>query len=106
MGAAISPTIDLYIPSYSICIPDYYVATYEQCNCNLEAIQRACNETEIQWQLGALDSNDVLAVSCMNGHLELAQWLLSVNPTLNATLAFKWACRRGHLKVAQWLSTV
>jgi len=43
----------------------------------------------------------------MNGHLEIAQWLWSLDPTFNVhqmeESAFRYACKRGYLKVAQWL---
>ena len=44
---------------------------------------------------------------CKNGHLEYAQHILNVHPTLDISAqneyAFRFACRNGHLQVAQWL---
>ena len=45
-------------------------------------------------------------LACENGHLEFAQWLLSVEPNINISIyecAFYCTCGNGHLEVAQWL---
>ena len=49
--------------------------------------------------------------TCKNGHLEVAQWLLTVNPNINNISAnnentFCFVCLGGHLEVAKWLLTV
>ena len=48
--------------------------------------------------------------ACENGHLQTAQWLLSVKPSINISAdyeyAFRWACVKGHLETAQWLLTL
>ena len=42
--------------------------------------------------------------ACTNGHLEVAQWLYQIKPTLDISEeAFRNACYGGHLEVAQWL---
>jgi hypothetical protein len=54
--------------------------------------------------------NSVFCFVCYYGHLEVAQWLLLVCPTINISsdnyIAFKMACTKGHLHVAQWLLQV
>jgi len=48
--------------------------------------------------------------STENGHLEIAQWLLSVKPSIDISseneYAFRWSCRKGYLNIAQWLLSV
>jgi len=43
--------------------------------------------------------------SCVNGRLEVAQWLHSQGANIHAwdDYAFRWSCKNGHLEVAQWL---
>lgn len=46
--------------------------------------------------------------SCENGHLNVAQWLLTlennmIDISIDQNYNFKWACGKGHLDVAQWL---
>jgi hypothetical protein len=49
-------------------------------------------------------------LACYDGHLQLAQWLLSVKPDINISAkdeeAFRSACSGGHLKIAQWLLSI
>lgn len=49
-------------------------------------------------------------LACQNNHLEIAQWLLSVKPSINVhahqEYAFRSICRQGHLNVAKWLLSV
>ena len=44
------------------------------------------------------------------GHLEVAQWLLTVKPNIdisaNNEYAFCCVCEYGHLEVAQWLLSI
>jgi hypothetical protein len=47
----------------------------------------------------------------MNGHLDVAQWLLDllgqdINISANKEQAFRYACGNGHLHLAQWLLEV
>ena len=53
-------------------------------------------------------SSGIFIWTCVNGHLEVAQWLLQVKPDINilayAEEAFYWTCENGHLEVAQWLA--
>ena len=50
-----------------------------------------------------------LHLACLQGHLEIAQWLHSAGASLNATYSthgetpLHFACLKGHLEVAQWL---
>lgn len=48
----------------------------------------------------------VFRLACHNGHLEVAQWLLTVKPTIDISAendnAFRYACYYRHLNVAQW----
>jgi hypothetical protein len=57
--------------------------------------------------LGRVNHNDNLFQrACRNGHLVVAQWLLSLGGVdIHAydDEAFGWACHNGHLVVAQWL---
>jgi hypothetical protein len=45
--------------------------------------------------------------ACVKGHLQVAQWLYEINPTMDISVeneqAFRYACMNGHLCVAQWL---
>lgn len=57
---------------------------------------RATNENEFSY-------------ACFNGHLEVAQWLLFIKPTIEVSTykdAFHNACFNGHLEVAQWLLSI
>lgn len=51
-------------------------------------------------------------LSCKNGYLEVAKWLIDLGMQKNFTpidihadddLAFQWSCERNHLEVAKWL---
>ena len=45
--------------------------------------------------------------ACCKGHLQVAQWLLEVHPSINIfESAFRTACGIGHLELAQWLLQV
>lgn len=48
--------------------------------------------------------------ACVEGHLGVAQWLLSIKPDINISAnnehAFKYTCFKGHLEVAQWLLSI
>lgn len=48
--------------------------------------------------------------ACENGHLKVAQWLLSIKPTIDISstdeYAFRYACANNHLNIAQWLLTI
>lgn len=46
--------------------------------------------------------------ACFDGHLNVAQWLLSITPAINVSddkfnILFRSVCFYGHLHVAQWL---
>jgi len=55
-------------------------------------------------------NNESFKLACENGHLEVAQWLLSIKPDINISAdddcAFRWTCDYGHLEVAQWLRSI
>ncbi len=43
-------------------------------------------------------------ISCYNGHLNIAQYLLDVKPDIYiSNCSFKWACINGHIETAKWL---
>jgi ankyrin repeat protein len=44
-------------------------------------------------------------VFCYNGHLDIAQWLYKIKPTIidDSHCVFLWSCKQGHLLMAQWL---
>ena len=50
-------------------------------------------------------------MSCKNGHLHIAQWLIElgkqsnslINIHMDNELAFRKSCANGHLNIAQWL---
>ncbi len=48
--------------------------------------------------------------ACFYGHLDVAQWLLHIKPTINILAnneqAFLYACQNKYLHVAQWLATL
>ena len=49
-------------------------------------------------------------IACKNGNVEMAQQILSENPTIDVLAAgehaFRVACSNGHLKIAQLLISV
>ena len=55
-------------------------------------------------------NNESFKWACENGHLEVAQWLLSIKPDIDVSAvsdwAFRWTCENGHLEVAQWLLSI
>ena len=55
-------------------------------------------------------NGEIFRLACANGHLEVAQWLYKINPSLKILAkneyAFQMACNGGHLLVAQWLYQV
>ena len=55
------------------------------------------------------DKDVLLIKACCKGHLDTAQWLLTVYPAIDVRArgdsAFKEACFLGHLHVAEWLLT-
>jgi hypothetical protein len=56
------------------------------------------------------DNEHAFRCACENGHLELAQWLYQIKPTINISAyneeAFRLACSYGHFDVAQWLQSL
>ena len=58
------------------------------------------------------DNDNAFRLSCHNGHLKLAQWLIQLGESTGYTKidihayndhAFIWSCYNGHLELAQWL---
>ena len=61
------------------------------------------------------NNEQAFRLSCHNGHLEVAQWLLQIpkktgRPDIDISIhdeeAFRFACYDGHLLVAQWLHQI
>ena len=57
----------------------------------------ALNEVAFRW-------------TCENGHLDIAQWLYHIKPTIDISArdeeTFRYACIYGHLNVAKWLQSL
>ena len=53
---------------------------------------------------------EAFCMACKNGHLEVAQWLYQIKPSLDISAdneyAFRCACCNGHLEVAQWIQSL
>ena len=76
---------------------------------------RACQTGKIDcatWMFHQIDPSEKLKEeafwwSCYHGHLEVAQWLYEISPTLDICAkrydVFRSACNNGHLPIAQWL---
>jgi hypothetical protein len=77
---------------------------------NLEKAKRYYNDTNYkQTELYMGLYNWSFCKAIQHRQLEVAKWLVQVEPDLNITAefdgydAFLWACRNNHLVVAQWL---
>ena len=66
------------------------------------------------WNTPTIDisanNEEIFRVACECGHLEVAQWLLSIKPTIDISAkndyAFRFACENGDLHIAQWLLSI
>jgi ankyrin repeat protein len=58
----------------------------------------------------SVNNESAFCCACMNGHLEVVQWLLSVKPDINISaqdeFAFCITCYLGRLEVAKWLQSL
>lgn len=69
------------------------------CNGNLKAVKLAVSQGLItNW-------DHSLYTVCRLGHLEIAQFLLSANPSQNKIPGFDGACRGGHLEILKILTS-
>ena len=53
--------------------------------------------------------NDIFIWSCVNGHLEVAKWIYSLDKVdihANDDDAFRYSCEHGHLEVVEWLESI
>ena len=70
-------------------------------NGKLEEIQSFYEQYKVHINIAAF------RYACENGHLDIAQWLYHIKPTIDISgdseYAFRYACQNGHLNVAQWL---
>jgi hypothetical protein len=57
-----------------------------------------CNKVDVSY-----DNELPFRLACINGHLNIAQWLLQYKPTTNTTAPFVSACRYGQLHIIKWL---
>lgn len=76
------------------------------------------NQAQQLWHAGELTStltykqrmhvlNTAFRWTCAFGHLNVAKWLLGIQPKIDVSaedeFAFRFACSRGHLAVVKWL---
>jgi len=76
-------------------------------NGNLEMYKKIYEKTNFDINKNL---NYFFKVACSNGHLNLAQWLLTLNINsdihYDKNLFFKLACSNGHLHIAKWLYSI
>jgi ankyrin repeat protein len=69
---------------------------------NLEKLKKLVNS--------GTDTQSAFRWACRNGHLNVAKWLLSIEPSIDVRrfgdAAFRSACYNGHLRVAKWLLSI
>lgn len=79
---------------------------------NLQIAKQLWTISEQQGTTIDISQNDecVFREACLGGHLDVAQWLLSIKPDIDVSAwgesAFSNACSNGHLEVAQWLMSI
>jgi hypothetical protein len=61
---------------------------------------------EVKYDLNLDHYKEAFLSACERGHLEVAQWLLHVNPDIDISTnddeVFRSVCKGGHLSTAQW----
>jgi hypothetical protein len=67
----------------------------------------------IKWFINILTKttiNNILYETCNNGEIEIAKWLLEVNPEIftkdNILESFKYACENGKINILDWLINI
>lgn len=63
-------------------------------------------EENLDLNISASQLSIALEFACINGHIDIAKWLLDINPNLDIGNAFKWSCKTGWLHVAQWIESL
>ena len=75
--------------------------------CNKGSLEKVKTEVKKNSNLNLTSFKKAFCNTCINGHLEIAKWLLEIKPDINVSIddeqLFYNTCINGHLKVAKWL---
>lgn len=87
--------------------------------CSADEYKAYCNSNNLELAIQFYKNNphhyiyyanpQLFKNACIDGHLNVAQWLLSITPAINVSdddefnILFRSVCFYGHLHVAQWL---
>ena len=76
--------------------------------CELGELEEAQSlyEENLDLNISVSQLSIALEFACINGHIDIAKWLLEINPNLDIGNAFKWSCKTGWLPVAQWIESL
>jgi hypothetical protein len=121
-----SPVILQNIFYYIACIKKiltYFFKVYSRFKklsamCSADEYKDYCNNGNLELAIQFYENNphhyiyyvnpQLFKNACIDGHLNVAQWLLSITPSINVSddefnILFRSVCFYGHLHVAQWL---